>query len=119
MFKLTEKQKQFLHTKKLKIGRWYTFPDKPFYVYIEPNWLSDKTLIDAVTPGYIRGAYFEVVEIKDDFLGGVVHSKMGRVKMYIKKWDILYRTNGEVWVLYFFCYLPMIIYNLFTKIIKK
>lgn len=114
MFKLTEKQKQFLHTKKLKIGKLYTFPNEHFIVYTKPNYF-DGIFINRVPYNHIRNAYFEMIEERGDFLEGFAYSKVGKTKVYMRKQDILSRTNGEVWMLYFFCYLPMIIYNLFTN----
>jgi len=111
-FRLTDSQKDWIWTRKLKIDGWYSMPDGDFTVYETINGKGEWITIEAGKT--IAHNSFVVKEIHPFVVGGYV-AQLPHHYFYINRVDLEMRPIAISIFLLFTCYLPFIFKNWLKK----
>lgn len=110
---LTDKQKQFLSRREIKVGNFYSFPTFGFDVYAEPNYSSGERMDTNPFTKSLAKEFFKVKEITGDFCkGNFQHRPKGR-DFYLTTEQLSKRDSFVVLLLSIFLFIPFLVYNIF------
>ncbi len=113
--KLTEKQKEWFSTRTIKVGQSYMFPRFGFYIYPDPSYLYGEYLDTNPFTKSLDNERFLVKEKIDGFCRGNFEFRPKGADSYIEESGLAERDIFEKFILYLFCFIPIVVYNLFTK----
>lgn len=111
--KITDKQRHWMHKRTLAIGKYFTFPDRPFYFYEYDNYDSGE-LFKLPPNKEIRGLYLIPVEIGESFVRCKLSNRVPK-EFYIERRDLENRDPKEIIFMYLLFWLPLVIYNALSK----
>jgi hypothetical protein len=116
----TQKQKTWLVRKKIQVGDFYSFPSMGFTIYVQPNYLIGEHIDTNPMTKSLAHEHFLVKEITDNgFCRGNFYGRPKGSDMYLTEEELSRRELIEIFILFIFCAIPMIIYNLFKGGVKK
>lgn len=115
IFKLTDTQKTFLFERKIKVGGLYLLPRWGFTIYTQPSYSTGQYLDTNPFTKSLDHERIVVKEIVGDFCRVNFTTGKKSADGFIETDDLKYRDNVEICLMYFFCYIPMVVYNLFKK----
>lgn len=114
--KLTQKQKDWLNRRTVKVGGFYLFPQYGFTIYARPSYASSKYYLDTNPfTKTLNGDYFLVKEKIDGFCKGDFYRSPTGTDFYISESDLSFRDLPEYLFLLAVCFIPMTIYNLLNR----
>lgn len=116
---LTNKQKQFLTNKKIKVNDFYPFPAFGFNVYSEPNYNNSEYMNTNPFTKSLSGEFFTVKEITNGFCKGNVKYKPKGNDFYITEKELSKRSSLEVLIFSIILFIPLSLYNLYKGGVDK
>lgn len=108
---LTEKQKTWFQEREIKVGGIYMFPRFGFELYSKPSYSSGQYLD---TNPFTKSLDHERLFVKEKIDGFCRINFVSGKKCpdgYIEEFDLKQRDLIERLILYFFCFIPLVIYN--------
>lgn len=115
-FNLTIEQMQWLLYREIKTGKAYMFPRFGFTVYDKPSYASDFEKLDTnpFTKSLDHHRFLVKEEVNGFFRGNFERRPLSS-DFYISVDEMSSRGTLEWLFLLTICYIPMVIYNYFTK----
>lgn len=113
---LTDDQKKWLRNRKIKENNVYIFPRIGFYLYTKPSYLHSER-ID--TKPFLESLVYETFLAKkkeNGFVKGNFYRRPNENDFYLDEKELSTRDFIEVFFLYMFTTIPMVLYNLVTNI---
>lgn len=113
---LTEKQKEWLSTRTVNVNETYMFPTFGFHIFAEPSYLGQSEFLD--TNPFTRSLAHERFLVKEKvngFCRGNFEHKPKGADVYIPEHELAHRDLIERVALYLTCFIPFVVYNLFSS----
>lgn len=111
---LTDKQKQFLSRREIKVGSFYSFPAFGFDFYAEPNYSSGARMDTNPFTKSLQNEFFVVKEIiNGEFCRGNFQYRPKGYDFYITHEQLSKRDSMPKLLLSILLFIPFFIYNLF------
>lgn len=114
MKKLTQRQRDFIAKRDLKIGSIYMLPRFGFYVFSKPDYDSGMYMDTNPFTKSLDYQPFELKEIRDNFVRGNFFHGANGADFWLMRDDIELREGIVMLLLLCIFYIPFRIYNLFN-----
>jgi hypothetical protein len=123
MIGFTDKQKNFILKRDIKVGKSYSFPELEFRVSQELPDIEKIEDMETVNTNpftkSLSGQYFLVKEVGDVFLRGNFSKRPLKKYFYVLKYEFVRNPIGFVIFMTIILFIPFNIYNIIKKLIRK
>lgn len=113
--KLTDKQKEWLKNRTIEVGHSYMFPRFGFFIYTQPDPMYGEYMDTNPFTRSLDHERFLVNKKINGFCRGNFEHRRKRRDIYIEEEELQRRDVFEKSMLYLFCYVPLLVYNFFTR----
>lgn len=107
----TKKQKNWLLSRNIKVGKPYTFPKFGFSIYETPNYSSGERIDTNPFTKSLEHEMFLVKGETDGFLRGNFYYKPHHTDFYLTRFSLEERSGIEILFLIITCFIPLVLYN--------
>ena len=108
---LTDKQREWLYRKNIKIDGFYMFPRFGFTIYKSPTFSSGKRMDTNPFTKSLDHEYFLVKDKSNGFVKGNFSEKPDDVDFYLREDELADRAAFETLFLLIVAFVPMLIWN--------